>query len=170
VTPNRRALLTYQLDPVPKTPSEVVNELAQVLQKEIPRLAFNYFSIHYITWNLLTKLKGAFAKAVGPEFLQYVHQLPFVVGYVFPKAAGQGSTDVQERRLRNDSLFDIAAIIVREFLADGKGGLIKEASEWLVEPEDVEGIDMLRGCERTRVVPGISMLLLTLGGGMCLMI
>jgi hypothetical protein len=59
---------------------------------------------------------------------------------------------------------------VREFLADGKGGLIKEASEWLVEPEDVEGIDMLRGCERTRVVPGISMLLLTLGGGMCLMI
>jgi hypothetical protein len=48
VTPNRRALLTYQLDPVPKTPSDVVDKLDQVLQKEIPRLTFNYFSMHFI--------------------------------------------------------------------------------------------------------------------------
>lgn len=72
MTLNKRALLTYQLDPVPKTSSDVVDELAQVLQKEIPRLTFNYFSMHFIAWDLLTKLKEAFTKAVGPEFLQYV--------------------------------------------------------------------------------------------------
>jgi hypothetical protein len=30
-------------------------------------------------------------------------------------------------------------------LADGKGGLIKDASEWPVEPEGFEGIDIITG-------------------------
>ncbi|KAM0242051.1 hypothetical protein ACHAP5_007449 [Fusarium lateritium] len=135
-------------EPVPKTPSGVVDELAQVLQKEIPRLTFNYFNMHYIAWNLLTKLKEAFTEAMGPSFLRYVpteDQLPFVVGYVFSTSSGHGSSDVQERGLSNDALLDIATTVVREFLEDGEGRLIKEASEQRVEPEDVEGIDIITG-------------------------
>ncbi|KAM0337025.1 hypothetical protein ACHAPQ_003524 [Fusarium lateritium] len=143
----------YQLEPVPKTPSGVVDELAQVLQKEIPRLTFNYFNMHYTAWGLLTKLKEAFTEAMGPSFLRYVpneDQLPFVVGYVFSTAAGHGSMDVQERGLSNDALLDIATTVVREFLEDGKGRLIKEASEQHVELEDVEGIDIITGLWENR--------------------
>ncbi|KAF5677611.1 hypothetical protein FHETE_1662 [Fusarium heterosporum] len=137
-----------QQDPVPKTPCGVIDELAQVLQREMPRIAFNYFNMHDIAWKLLTHLKEAFTKAHGPEFLQYVpteNELPFVVGYVFSTASGHGSTDVRESGLGNESLLDIAATVVREFLEQGNGRLITETSKKHVEPEDVEGIDIING-------------------------
>lgn len=52
--------------------------------------------------------------------------------------------------LSNDLFLNIVATVVREFLADGKGRLVKDASKWSVEPEDVEGIGISTGlCENT---------------------
>lgn len=129
-----------------------MDKLAQVLQKEIPRLIFSYFSIHYIAWDLITKLKEAFTKAVSSSFHQYVpteDQLPYVIVSIL-SAAGHGDTDTQECGLNKDSFFDITVAVVREFLADGKRSLIKCTSEWPVEPEGVEDIGIITGlCENT---------------------
>jgi hypothetical protein len=75
-----------------------VDKLAQVLQKEIPRLTSNYFRIHYIVWNLPAKFKEAFAKAVGPNVIQYIpteDQLQYVIVDIFSTTTGHGSTNVQ---------------------------------------------------------------------------
>ncbi|RBQ65615.1 hypothetical protein FVER14953_06010 [Fusarium verticillioides] len=68
--------------------------LAQVINSEVPRITFNYFTMHNIAWFLLTDLKRASTAEVGPEFLNYIpseDQLPFVVGYVFSTTSGHGS-------------------------------------------------------------------------------
>ncbi|KAG9504781.1 hypothetical protein J7337_004759 [Fusarium musae] len=68
--------------------------LAQVINSEVPRITFNYFTMYNIAWFLLTDLKRASTAEVGPEFLNYIpseDQLPFVVGYVFSTTSGHGS-------------------------------------------------------------------------------
>ncbi|CAJ0549659.1 Ff.00g032720.m01.CDS01 [Fusarium sp. VM40] len=122
----------YRLDPTSKTPSGV-DELAQVLQKEIPKLTFNYFGMHYTAWGFPSKVKEAFDKA-----------------HVAPMFKSVGSATICSWTL---------ATVMRELLADGKGGLVKYASEWSVEPEGVEGIGIITGLRentsRSRELDGL---------------
>ncbi|KAF4454470.1 hypothetical protein F53441_2974, partial [Fusarium austroafricanum] len=130
---------------VPKSPSGLVNQLAHLVHNEIPRISFNYFTMHDVAWKFMTDLKRAFTAAMGPEVLQYVpseDQLPYIVGYVFSTASGHGSSDVRERGLSNDEFIDIATDLMSEFLSEGNGRLIKEASEKSVRPSEVAGIDI----------------------------
>ncbi|KAF4962542.1 hypothetical protein FSARC_9320 [Fusarium sarcochroum] len=132
------------LDAIPKTPSGLVGQLAVVLDAEVPRISFNYFNMHDVSWKLLTKLKESFTEVMGPEFLRYVpseDQLPFVVGYVFSTASGHASSDVREKQLSSDAFIDVATEVVREFLADGKGRVIKEGIEKRVRPSEVARLD-----------------------------
>ncbi|KAM0560087.1 hypothetical protein ACHAPJ_004047 [Fusarium lateritium] len=132
------------LDAIPKTPSGLVGQLAVVVDAEPPRISFNYFNMHDMSWKLLTKLKKSFTEVMGPEFLRYVpseDQLPFVVGYVFSTAAGHGSSDVREKQLSSDAFIDVATDVVLEFLADGSGRVIKEASEKRVKSSEVARLD-----------------------------
>ncbi|KAF4954858.1 hypothetical protein FGADI_4960 [Fusarium gaditjirri] len=133
------------LEAVPNSPSGLIEHLAQVINSEIPRISFNYFTMHNIAWSLLTDLKRALTTEVGPEFLKYVpseDQLPFVVGYVFSTAAGHGSTDVRERGVGNNRFLNVATEVMEDFLHGGKGDVIKEARETQVRPEDVEDVDV----------------------------
>ncbi|RKL49568.1 hypothetical protein BFJ72_g1027 [Fusarium proliferatum] len=133
------------LEAVPTSPSCLIEQLAQVVNSEIPRISFDYFTMHNIAWSFLTDLKRAFTAEVGPKFLNYIpseDQLPFVVGYVFSTAAGHGSTDVRERGVGNDRFLNVATEVMDEFLHEGKGKIIKEARETEVEPEDVEDVDV----------------------------
>ncbi|ENH63301.1 hypothetical protein V3481_009263 [Fusarium oxysporum f. sp. vasinfectum] len=112
------------LEAVPKSPSGLIEQLAQVVNSEIPRISFNFFTMHNIAWSLLTDLKRALTAGVGPEFLTYVHsedQLPFVVGYLSSTAAGHGSFDVRERSVGNDRFLNVATEVMDEFLYEGKG-------------------------------------------------
>lgn len=134
-----------QLKAVPTSPSGLIEQLAQVVNSEIPRISFDYFTMHNIAWSFLTDLKRAFTAEVGPKFLNYIpseDQLPFVVGYVFSTAAGHGSTDVRERGVGNDRFLNVATEVMDEFLHEGKGKIIKEVRETEVEPEDVEDVDV----------------------------
>ncbi|VTT75541.1 unnamed protein product [Fusarium fujikuroi] len=133
------------LEAVPTSPSGLIEQLAQVVNSEIPRISFDYLTMHNIAWSFLTDLKRAFTAEVGPKFLNYIpseDQLPFVVGYVFSTAAGHGSTDVRERGVGNDRFLNVATEVMDEFLHEGKGKIIKEAREANVEPEDVEDVDV----------------------------
>ncbi|KAF9765317.1 hypothetical protein IL306_002404 [Fusarium sp. DS 682] len=133
------------LDAVPKTPSGLIEQLAQVINSEVPRISFNYFTMHNVAWSLLTDLKRALTAEVGPKFLNYVpseDQLPYVVGYVFSTASGHGNTDVRERQEGNDGFIDIATEVMAQFLKEGKGRVIREARETVVSEEEVEGIDV----------------------------
>jgi predicted Zn-ribbon and HTH transcriptional regulator len=58
-----------QLEAVPTSPSGLIRKLAQVINSEIPRISFNYFTMHNIAWSLLADLKGAFT-AEGAEKVQ----------------------------------------------------------------------------------------------------
>ncbi|KAG7431264.1 hypothetical protein Forpi1262_v007347 [Fusarium oxysporum f. sp. raphani] len=112
------------LEAVPKSPSGLIEQLAQVVNSEFPRISFNFFTMHNIAWSLLTDLKRALTARVGPEFLTYVHsedQLPFVVGYLSSTAAGHGSFDVRERSVGNDRFLNVATEVMDEFLYEGKG-------------------------------------------------
>ncbi|EXK32445.1 hypothetical protein FOXG_08662 [Fusarium oxysporum f. sp. lycopersici 4287] len=112
------------LEAVPKSPSGLIEQLAQVVNSEIPRISFKFFTMHNIAWSLLTDLKRALTAGVGPEFLTYVpseDQLPFVVGYVSSTAAGHGSSDARERSVGNDRFLDVATEAMDEFLYEGKG-------------------------------------------------
>ncbi|KAF6524539.1 hypothetical protein HZS61_013038 [Fusarium oxysporum f. sp. conglutinans] len=112
------------LEAVPKSPSGLIEQLAQVVNSEIPRISFNFFTMHNIAWSLLTDLKRALTAGVGPEFLTYVHsedQLPFVVGYLSSTATGRGSFDVRERSVGNDRFLNVATEVMDEFLYEGKG-------------------------------------------------
>ncbi|KAF5704324.1 hypothetical protein FMUND_12604 [Fusarium mundagurra] len=132
------------LEAVPTSPSGLIEQLAQVVNSEVPRISFNYFTMHNIAWSLLTDLKRALTAEVGPEFLNYVpseDQLPFVVGYVFSTASGHGS-DVRKRGVGSDRFLNVATEVMGEFLNEGKGKIIKEARETKVEPEDVEDVDV----------------------------
>ncbi|KAF5558779.1 hypothetical protein FMEXI_257 [Fusarium mexicanum] len=132
------------LEAVPTSPSGLIEQLAQVVNSEIPRISFDYFTMHHIAWSLLTDLKHALTAEVGPSFLNYIpseDQLPFVVGYVFSTASGHGS-DVRERGVGSDRLLNVATEVMDEFLHEGKGKIIKEARETEVEPEEVWDIDV----------------------------
>jgi len=134
-----------QHEPLPSTPEEIIRHLAQVIDKQVPRIAFNYFNMHYISWDFLASLKDAFTKAIGPEFLNAVpdeDRLPLVVGYVFSTAAGHSSEDVRIRGAGNDSLINIATEIVNDFLDSGMGSWITKVSQQDVNPEEVEGLDI----------------------------
>jgi predicted Zn-ribbon and HTH transcriptional regulator len=138
---------TNRLQPeaVPKSPSGLIDQLAHVLNSEILRISFNYFTMHNITWSFLTDLKRALTTEVGPEFLKYVpsgDQLPFVVGYVFSTASGHGSSDVRERQMGNDRFLNVATEVMSEFLNEGKGKVIKETRETEVRPEEVWELDV----------------------------
>ncbi|KAF4483427.1 hypothetical protein FAGAP_11816 [Fusarium agapanthi] len=133
------------LEAVPKTPSGQIEQVAQVVNEQIPRIAFNYFTMHTVAWSLLTDLKRAFSYAIGPEFLHYVpneNLLPYVVGYVFATAAGRGGLDVRQQREGNERLFDTAGDVLLEFLNKGKGRVIREAQSAEVSEGDVEHIDV----------------------------
>ncbi|KAL7760548.1 hypothetical protein ACKLNR_010638 [Fusarium oxysporum f. sp. zingiberi] len=83
------------LEAVPKSPSGLIEQLAQVVNSEIPRISFNFFTMHNIAWSLLTDLKRALTAGVGPEFLTYVHsedQLPFVVATSPRRPRGTGAS------------------------------------------------------------------------------
>ncbi|KAL9569152.1 hypothetical protein ACKAV7_006738 [Fusarium commune] len=87
------------LPAVPKSPSGLIEQLAHVIQSEIPRISFNYFLMHKAAWYILKDLKRALTAEIGPSFRKYIpseDKLPFVVGYVFSTAAGHGSSDVRE--------------------------------------------------------------------------
>ncbi|RBR05526.1 uncharacterized protein FIESC28_11337 [Fusarium coffeatum] len=132
-------------EPLPSTPEEIISHLAQVIGKQVPRIAFNYFNMHYISKDLLASLKDAFVKAIGPEFMNSIpseDQLPLVVGYIFSTAAGHSSEDVRIRGAGNDGLLNIATEIVNDFLDSGMGSWITKASQQDVNPEEVEGLDI----------------------------
>ncbi|KAG7415983.1 hypothetical protein Forpe1208_v006717 [Fusarium oxysporum f. sp. rapae] len=87
------------LPAVPKSPSGLIEQLAHVIQSEIPRISFNYFLMHKAACYVLKDLKRALTAEIGPSFRKYIpseDKLPFVVGYVFSTAAGHGSSDVRE--------------------------------------------------------------------------
>ncbi|KAM0083075.1 hypothetical protein ACKRZS_005020 [Fusarium odoratissimum] len=56
-----------QLEAVPKSPSGLIEQLAQVVNSEIPRISFNFFTMHNIAWSLLTDLKRDLTAGVGPS-------------------------------------------------------------------------------------------------------
>ncbi|KAF5573337.1 hypothetical protein FPCIR_13998 [Fusarium pseudocircinatum] len=133
------------LEAVPKTPRGLVEQVAQVVNEQIPRIAFNYFTMHTVAWSPLTDLKRAFTYAIGPDFLQYVPNqdlLPLVVGYIFATASGHGSIDVRQRQEGTERLFNIAGDVLAEFLSEGKGRIIRDAQVAEVGEEDVEHIDV----------------------------
>ncbi|KAF5612061.1 uncharacterized protein FSUBG_1793 [Fusarium subglutinans] len=133
------------LPAVPKSPSGLIEQLAQVVNSEIPRISFDYFTMHHIAWSLLTDLKRALTAEVGPGFLDYIpseDQLPIVVGYVFSTASGHGSADVRERGVGSDRLLDVATDVVAEFLEMGYGSLLKKMRRMEVGPEDVEDVEV----------------------------
>jgi hypothetical protein len=135
-----------QLEPLPSTPRGIINYLAQHIDKEVPRIAFNYFNMHYIAWDLLTRLKNALLKVIGPEFLNAVpneDQLPLVVGYIFSTAAGHGNSDVRKRDVGNDTFIDVATEVINDFLDSGMGSWITTASQQEVDPKEVEDLDVL---------------------------
>ncbi|EWY97016.1 hypothetical protein FOYG_05507 [Fusarium oxysporum NRRL 32931] len=83
------------LEAVPKSPSGLIEQLAQVVNGEIPCISFKFFTMHNIAWSLLTDLKRALTAGVGPEFLTYVHsedQLPFVVATSPRRPRGTGAS------------------------------------------------------------------------------
>lgn len=102
--------------------------------------------MHYIAWDLLTRLKNALLKVIGPEFLNAVphgDQLPLVVGYIFSTAAGHGNSDVRKRDVGNDTFIDVATEVVNDFLDSNVGSRITRARQQDVDPEEVQDLDVL---------------------------
>ena len=102
--------------------------------------------MHYIAWELLTRLRKALYQVIGPEFLIAVpneDQLPLVVGYIFSTAAGHGDSDVRVRGIGNDTFINIATEAVNNFLDGDLGSWSTRASQQEVKPEGVQDLDVL---------------------------
>lgn len=130
------------------SPSYVIDKLAMNIHKEIPDLAFDYFTMHNLAWDLLKELKAEFQRIVGVEFLRYVPQedkLPFVVGYTFSTAAGRGGLRPEEKGEPVDTLMNAAAGVLRKFLEEGRGKVITERAGTEVDPEDVADLEFTGG-------------------------
>ncbi|KAF4470290.1 Ank-repeat mbp1 [Fusarium albosuccineum] len=124
------------------SPAKLLEDLALVIEAEIPDLSFDYFAMHNSVWALLKELKEEYTRLIGPEFLRYIPQedkLPLVVGYTFSTAAGQAGAGPTEKGEPNDSFLNAAAEIMRAFLARGQGRVIKEKAGTVVTAEDLQG-------------------------------
>jgi hypothetical protein len=68
-------------------PTDLVRQLADQIQAEIPELSFDYFALHEACWSLLKKLKLGFQEVAGSGAMAIVipqeDKLPHLVGYVF---------------------------------------------------------------------------------------
>ncbi|RGP77548.1 hypothetical protein FLONG3_4333 [Fusarium longipes] len=103
-------------EPLPTTPTGLIGHLAQVIHDEVPRISFNYFSMHCIVWGLLTDLKQAFLENMGPNILLNIpeeRKLPLLVGLIFGAASGHIDHDVRVRKESNDAYIDIATGVVK---------------------------------------------------------
>ncbi|KAL6693182.1 hypothetical protein J3F84DRAFT_396640 [Trichoderma pleuroticola] len=67
--------------------------------------------------------------------------LPFAAGLVLAAAAGQMSPQGDKSVEKSDVLMHVAADVLKQFLQEGQGRVIKEASAKKARPEDVEGLE-----------------------------
>ncbi|KAH7109943.1 hypothetical protein EDB81DRAFT_832677 [Dactylonectria macrodidyma] len=129
------------IDSVTLSPTVLIRKLALNIHAEIPDIVFNYFTMHNSAWNFLTELKEEFTSLLGVGFLQYIpteDKLPYVVGYVFSTAAGRRGLTSDDKGEAVDAGIDAAARVMRKFLEDGHGRVVKEQAETEVEPEELK--------------------------------
>ncbi|KAK7429745.1 hypothetical protein QQZ08_003771 [Neonectria magnoliae] len=132
------------IDSVTFSPTALIRKLALNIHAEIPDIAFNYFTMHNSAWTFLTELKEEFTRLLGVGFLQYMpteDKLPYVVGYVFSTAAGRRGLTSDDKGEAVDAGIDAAAKVMRKFLQDGHGRVVKEQAETEVEPEELKDAD-----------------------------
>ncbi|KAH8685022.1 hypothetical protein BGZ61DRAFT_507303 [Ilyonectria robusta] len=67
--------------------------------------------------------------------------LPYVVGYVFSTAAGRTGLTSEDKGEAVDAGIDAAAKLMRKFLEDGRGRVVKEQAETEVRPEELKDAD-----------------------------
>ncbi|KAK4076576.1 uncharacterized protein Triagg1_4179 [Trichoderma aggressivum f. europaeum] len=122
-------------------PPGIIRKLALAIQNEIPGISFNYFTMHTEAWNLLRRLEEGFSQVLGPNVLsKNPDDLPFAAGIVLATAAGQMSPQGDKKVEKSDVLMHVAADALQQFLREGQGSVIKEASAKNVRPEDVESL------------------------------
>lgn len=115
------------------------------MHDDVPKITFDLFTLHNTAWDLLTELKAEFTEIIGPELLNYVPReelLPYVVGYVFSTAAGR--QDIETKSESVDTLIDAAAKHVGEFLAEGRGRVVKEGSKAKVGSQEVADLEFTK--------------------------
>lgn len=125
-------------------PTVLIRKLALNIHAEVPDIVFNYFTMHNSAWKFLTELKEEFIRLWGAGFLQYVpteDKLPYVVGYVFSTAAGRTGLTSEDKGEAVDAGIDAAAKLMRKFLEDGRGRVVKEQAETEVRPEELKDAD-----------------------------
>ncbi|KAM6532461.1 hypothetical protein FSOLCH5_001884 [Fusarium solani] len=130
-----------KIDFINLSPAGLIEKLALDVRDDVPKITFDFFTLHNTAGDLLTKLKAKFTKIMGPEFLKYVPReelLPYVAGYVFSTAAGR--QDIETKTESVDILIDAAARFVEGFLAKGKGRVVKGGSKATVKPQEVSNI------------------------------
>lgn len=126
------------------SPAALIRKLALNIHAEVPDIVFNYFTMHNSAWNFLTELKEEFTRLFGAGFLQYIpteDKLPYVVGYVFSTAAGRTGLTSDDKGEAVDAGIDAAAKVMRKFLEDGHGRVVKEQAETEVEPEELKDVE-----------------------------
>ncbi|KPM42245.1 hypothetical protein AK830_g4351 [Neonectria ditissima] len=129
------------IDSVSLSPTILIRKLALNIHAEISDIGFNYFTMHNSAWKFLTELKEEFTRLWGAEFLRYIpkeDKLPYVVGYVFSTAAGRTGLTRDDKAEPRDDGIDAAARVMRKFLEDGRGRVVKEQAETDVEPEELK--------------------------------
>jgi hypothetical protein len=92
----------------------------------MPAIAFDYFAMHDQCWAFTERLRNAFGSIISEtsskQWSSQKHNLPFVVGFVFPTAAGR--KDIQTKNVPSEELLNIAAKEMKGFLEEGKGNVI----------------------------------------------
>ncbi|KAL6407653.1 hypothetical protein AUP68_08674 [Ilyonectria robusta] len=97
-----------------------------------------YLGVSASNWALTKR------KSKGAGFLQYVpteDKLPYVVGYVFSTAAGRTGLISEDKGEAVDAGIDAAVKLMRKFLEDGRGRVVKEQAETEVRPEELKDAD-----------------------------
>ncbi|OAA40372.1 hypothetical protein ISF_09813 [Cordyceps fumosorosea ARSEF 2679] len=122
-------------------PAGLVREVAEAVQHEKRGLCFDFFIMHNQSWSFLTVLREALW-AVVPAIAQGgsdAETLPFVPGICFAAAAGK-SLNQAVVVTANDALLRTAADVMRTFVRDGGGSVVRMDVEREVSLEEVESL------------------------------
>lgn len=137
---NREEAKEVKLNPTMLPAPDLIRTLAENIHAEVAELSFDYFTMHNKAWAFLVSIKDVFVKMFGTRISQYLDQetqLPYVVGYIFKVAAGR---DTLSDREGEESVLNLAAEILRTFLLNGHGRVIKAQAAKNVTPEEVAGL------------------------------
>ena len=85
--PKTSKILKRLADKAVVSPFEMLENIGEALENEMPELMFDYFEFHLKCWTLLTVLhnllRPTLTEKLGVEYLETASQLPFVVPYIF---------------------------------------------------------------------------------------